>query len=463
MTMHARSQKALTTNPLKSSAPLGAAMAFLGVAGAIPLFHGSQGCTSFALVSMVRHFKEPIPLQTTAMNEVSTILGGADHVEEALLNLKARVKPTLIGLCTTALVETRGEDFAGDLRLIREKRAAELDGTEIVFASTPDFRGAVEEGWASAVTAMIESLVVEDERLPSGKRVNVLAGSHLTAGDIEALRDLIESFGLEPTILPDVSGALDGTVPDRWIATSYGGTQVEDIRRMGGARATLAIGLHMRGPARALETRTGVPFQLFEDLHTLDSIDRFVVALAQLSGRPVPKRIQRKRSQAVDAMLDCHFHVGGKRVAVAADPDLLLATARLLADMGADVAVAVSSTDASPALDLIPAEVVVGDLGDMEHLARVAGVDLIATHAHGRQAAERLGLPHERIGFPVFDRLGAAHRRSIGYEGLRDSVFSLANQFLARLHAPTPEDLAPRHLFPTETADDRFASLEAYC
>ena len=82
--------KSAAVNPLKASQPLGAAFAYLGVAGAVPLFHGSQGCTSFALVLFVRHFRESIPLQTTAMSEVSTILGGADHLEEAILNLKSR-------------------------------------------------------------------------------------------------------------------------------------------------------------------------------------------------------------------------------------------------------------------------------------------------------------------------------------------------------------------------------------
>ena len=151
--------RSLSTNPLKSSAPLGAAMAFLGVEGAVPLFHGSQGCTAFALVLLVRHFKEAIPLQTTAMNEVSTILGGADHVEEALLNLKKRMNPKLVGICSTALTETRGEDFEGDLRLILTRRAEELSGTEVVFASTPDFNGALEEGWSRATVALIDALV----------------------------------------------------------------------------------------------------------------------------------------------------------------------------------------------------------------------------------------------------------------------------------------------------------------
>ena len=38
--VHAR--KALATNPLKSSAPLGAALAYLGIDGAVPLLHGSR-------------------------------------------------------------------------------------------------------------------------------------------------------------------------------------------------------------------------------------------------------------------------------------------------------------------------------------------------------------------------------------------------------------------------------------
>ncbi len=37
-------------------------MAFLGLKGTMPLFHGSQGCTAFAKVVLVRHFREAIPL-----------------------------------------------------------------------------------------------------------------------------------------------------------------------------------------------------------------------------------------------------------------------------------------------------------------------------------------------------------------------------------------------------------------
>lgn len=435
--------KAAAVNPLKSSQPLGAAYAFLGVEASMPLFHGSQGCTSFALVLLVRHFKETIPLQTTAMDEVATILGGADHLEEALLNLKKRTNPKLIGVCTTALVETRGEDFAGDLALIRERRAKELEGTEIVLAQTPDFEGSIEEGWSKAVTAMIEGLVKPGKAARiDPARINILAGSHLTVADIETLRETVEAFGLEPTILPDISQALDGTVPDRWIPTTYGGTTIEAIRGMGRAAYTIAIGEHMRAPARRLLEMTDVPFTVFETLTALKPMDRFVALLAELSGRAVPVRVRRRRAQLTDAMLDGHFHFAGKKIAIAAEPDLLFAFAALFSGLGAEVVAAVTTTGHSPILEKVAAaSVQVGDLMDLEDAA--GGCDLLVTHSHGRQVADRLGVPLLRVGFPIFDRLGAQHRRTLGYEGTRDLIFEIANLFQAQLHAPTPEALNP--------------------
>jgi len=438
--------KAASVNPLKSSQPLGAAFAFLGVAGAVPLFHGSQGCTSFALVLFVRHFKEAIPLQTTAMDEVATILGGADHLEEAILNLKSRTKPALIGVCTTALVETRGEDFAGELTAIKSRRAAELAGTEIALAQTPDFDGAIEEGWSKAVKAMIEAIAQRGTaQQRNARRVNLLPGAHLSVADVEHLRAMVESHGLEPVILPDISGSLDGTVPASWVPTSYGGTSVEDIRTLGQARLTIAIGEHMRAPAARLAELTGVDYVLFRQLSGLKAIDRFVSLLGELSGRPAPEPIRRRRAQLQDALLDGHFHFSGKRIAIAAEPDLLYALATFFVGLGAEIHAAVSTTSGSKILEHIPCEAVkVGDLGDFEALAE--GADLLVTHSHGRQAAGRLGIPLLRVGFPVFDRLGSQHKLRVGYQGARDLIFEVANIFEGARHEPTPESLNPfRH------------------
>jgi nitrogenase molybdenum-iron protein NifN len=429
-------KKACAVNPLKMSAPVGASLAFLGVDRSLPLMHGSQGCTAFGLVIFVRHFKETIPLQTTAMSEVTTILGGLENIEQAILNICKRAKPDVIGLCTTGLTETRGDDVAGFLKLMHA-RHPELADLEVVFVSTPDYIGSLETGWAAAVTAMVEQLV-EPSKDPIPTQVNVLANCHLTPADIEELREIIESFNLQPVILPDLSGSLDGHIPDTFQPHTFGGTKLAEIRGMGRSAHTLVIGESMRGAAEALKVKTGVAYTMFDRLTGLEASDRFVECLMQLTGHPVTKKIRRQRSQLQDAMLDAHFHFGGKRVAVGAEPDLLFALAAFLTEMGADIAHAVTTVE-SPVLEKIVArELVIGDLEDLEK--RAAGCDLMVTHSQGRQAAQRLGIPFLRAGIPSFDRIGAAHKLSVGYRGTRDLTFEIANLMLANAHEPQPDD-----------------------
>lgn len=439
------SKKACAVNPLKSSTPLGAALAYLGIEGSVPLFHGSQGCTSFALVLAVRHFKEAIPLQTTAMNEASTVLGGADNLEQALVNLATRMKPTFIGVASTALVETRGEDFVGELKAIQKRQLPELAGVTVAFASTPDFEGALEDGWCRATCAVIEAMTEPGSppERAAARQINVLPGVHQTPADLEELRSVIESFGLEPVFVPDVSSSLDGTVPDAYVGTSLGGTRLAQVRALGAARHTFAIGEHMRAAAEALERRTGVPFTLFPTLTGLRGADELVATLTRLSERPAVDSLRRQRSQLVDAMMDAHFSFAGTRIAIGADPDLLYTLALLLHSLGAAVVVAVASTKNSPLLSELPCDkVLVGDLTDFEEAAVEAHAELLVTHSHGRMAAERLGLPLFRIGFPVFDRLGSQHRCSVGYRGTRQLVYELANTLLAQAHAKHPSDFA---------------------
>ena len=435
------SRKTLSTNPLKSSSPLGATLAYLGVAGSVPLLHGSQGCTSFALVLTVRHTKEAIPLQTTAIDEVATVMGGAQNLEEALLNLTKRMKPRFIGVATTALVETRGEDIAGDLSLILARRP-ELANVRVVLAKTPDFAGALEDGWSKAVTAIIDVIVEpRGAATPLYQQINLLPGVHQTAGDIEWMVETAESFGLIPVVLPDVSGSLDGTVPDHYVATTFGGTTVDAISRMGRAVHTVAIGEHMRAPGALLELRTGVPTTVLPTLTGLGPSDEFIGLLSRVSGRTTPLRLRRQRSQLLDAMLDGHFHFGGKRIAIAADPDLLTGMAGFFSSMGADIVTAIASTSNSPLLAAVPApHVLVGDLQDMEDSAAAGKADLLVTHSHGRQASDRLGIPLLRMGFPVFDRLGPMHRCTVGYRGTRSLIFEVANIVLSGLHEHTPDD-----------------------
>jgi nitrogenase molybdenum-iron protein NifN len=429
-------KKACAVNPLKMSAPIGAALAYLGVDRAMPVLHGSQGCTAFGLVVYVRHFKETIPLQTTAMNEVSTILGGLENIEQAIGNIYQRAKPALLGLASTGLTETKGDDVEGYLKLMRDKHP-EWEGMEVVYASTPDYVGSLETGWAAAVAAMVESLAEPaSERLPT--QVNILANCHLTPGDIEEIRDIVESFNLQPIILPDLSGSLDGHIPETFVPHTLGGTKVEEIRAMGRSCHTLVVGESMRGAAEMLKAKTGVDYTLFDRLTGLEASDHFIQRLMDLTGHPATKKVKKQRSQLQDAMLDGHFYFGGVKVAIGAEPDLLYALGSFLTEMGAEIEAAVTTVE-SPILEkLIAKELLVGDLEDLEQ--RAAHCGLLVTHSHGRQAAERLGIPFYRAGIPMFDRLGAAHKVTVGYRGTRELVFELANLLLANSHEPHPDD-----------------------
>ena len=436
-------KKACAVNPLKMSQPLGATLAFLGLDACMPVMHGSQGCTSFGLVLLVRHFKESIPLQTTAMNEVTSILGGYDNLEAALLNIRSRSAPKIIAICSTGLTETKGDDVDGYLVTARQRKP-ELADTEIVYVSTPDYVGGFEDGFKHAVTAIVKTLV---KPLPvKQSQVTLLPGSHLSPCDIDELREIIESFGLSVIVLPDISGSLDGHIPPDWRGTTLGGTTLKQIRAAGASACTLGVGEQTRAAAEALLAIAGTPLEIFPRLTGLEVNDSFLKKLAQLSGRPVSPKYRRQRSQLLDAMLDTHFYTGGVKVAIAAEPDLLLAVGSLLHEMGAELRCCVSPTK-SDAHALLPAdEVILGDLEDIERGA--ADCDLLVTHSHGRQAAERLKKPLLRIGFPVFDRIGNAQRCQVGYRGTMSLIFEIANLMIEQIehHHPNDWPLTPEAL-----------------
>ena len=457
MTTITSRKKAVAVNPLKLSQPLGASLAFLGLKGMMPLFHGSQGCTAFAKVVLVRHFREAIPLSTTAMSEVSTILGGEDNIESAILTLVEKAKPEVIGLLTTALTETRGDDMRGILKSFREKHP-ELDSLPIPFVSTPDYKGALEDGYAAAVKSIVTTDFGEPQTsatsswgsvsttslpLPlSGrgtqKQITVLAGSILSPGDVEEVKSIIAGFGLRAVVVPDISGSLDGHLEDDFRNTTSGGTTLEELRRLGESVFTIAIGESMRDAAIALQERYGTDFEIFPRLSGLQAVDSLIMRLAAIAHpseskggvepASVPPWCDRQRRQLQDAMLDTHFFLGGKNICLALEPDLLFQTSWLLQEMGSHVRGAVT-TSKSSILERLPIdEVVVGDLEDFEDLS--SGCDLLITNSHGVAISRRLGIPIYRMGYPVFDRLGNSRRCHVGYRGTMELLFEIGNIFL---------------------------------
>ncbi|YAI82419.1 MAG: nitrogenase iron-molybdenum cofactor biosynthesis protein NifN [cyanobacterium endosymbiont of Rhopalodia sterrenbergii] len=451
MTTVVNANKSLSVNPLKMSQPLGASLAFLGLKGMMPLFHGAQGCTAFAKVVLVRHFREAIPLSTTAMTEVTTILGGEENVEQAILTIVENNSPDIIGLLTTGLTETRGDDMKRILKTIRE-RNPELDSLPIVSVSTPDYSGSLQEGFASAV----EQIVALDYNAFPGEaslssvvypqpQVNILPGSFVSPGDMEEIKAIVEAFGLTPLAIPDLSRSLDGHLEDGYQTITGGGTTVAQLRSLPRSSFTLAVGESMRGAAKILEERFGTKYEVFPRLAGLEAVDSFLWRLSQIVTSRcdhhfpiipnIPALFQRQRRQLQDTILDTHFYFGGKKIALALEPDLLYQTAWLLNDMGAKVCAAVTTTKSTILENLPIGTVTIGDLEDLEDLA--VGSDLIITNSHGTALAERLSTPLYRMGYPVFDQLGNGQRCLVGYRGTMRFLFDVGN-ILLKEEANTP-------------------------
>lgn len=450
-------KKPMAVNPLKASQTMGAALAYLGFNRSMPLMHGSQGCTAFAKVFFVRHFREPIPLQTTAMDQVSSIMGADENIVEALRAISEKQKPALIGLCSTGLAETQGCDLSGSVGKFR-RQYPEFDKVAVVAANTPDFSGCFETGFAAAMKAIIDTLIPESER--AGRRprqVNVLCGTHLTPGDLEFICDSIESFGLRPLLIPDLSSSLDGHLPtEEYNSLTSGGLTLDELQTCSESRATLVIGESMNGVGTLLETRTGVPAHNFPHLHTLKEVDRWMMLLSELSGNSVPTRWRKHRSQLQDAMLDTHFMLGQLRVAIAADPDQLLAMHDLIVSMGGEVVTAVAPAK-GPALKTLAMPVVqIGDLEDLEADAREYRAQLLIGNSHLVEASHRLHIPVLRAGFPQYDYVGGFQRVWCGYRGIQQTLFDIANLKLSQ-----HEEIKPYHSIYAQKRDDEPAQRVA--
>ncbi|MDD2583165.1 MAG: bifunctional nitrogenase iron-molybdenum cofactor biosynthesis protein NifEN, partial [Desulfuromonadaceae bacterium] len=421
------SSKAATVNPQKNSPALGATMAYLGINNMLGLLHGAQGCSTFIRLQLSRHYKESIALNATAMSEDSAIFGGWENLKKGIGRVIEKFSPEVVGVMTTGLTETMGDDVH---KIIKEFRAEhpEHDAVPIIWASTPDYCGSMQEGYATAVEAIVGTL--SEGGTPVADQVNLLPGAHLTPADVEELKELIESFGLTVLCIPDISNAMDGHIDEVVSPLSTGGITVEDIKKGGRSVASLYVGDSLAKAALKLKEKFAIPAYGFTSLTGLAETDRFMEVLSAISGRPIPEKNRRWRSRLMDAMVDSHYQFGTKKVAIALESDNLKTLTGFLAGMGCEIQAALSATR-TRGLDALPsANVFVGDLEDLESAA--VGADLIVANSNGRQAAAKLKIgAHLRAGLPSFDRLGAHQKVWVGYRGTLNLVFETANLFQA--------------------------------
>jgi nitrogenase molybdenum-iron protein NifN len=453
-----------TRNACKLCAPLGACLAFRGVEGAVPFLHGSQGCSTYIRRYMISHFKEPVDIACSNFGETTAIFGGKQNLQVGLENVMRQYRPQLIGIATTCLAETIGDDvslFLHQIRREKEAAAAPGDGLftpratpPLVCVSTPSYAGSHAEGFHAAVRALVAALAEGsdscDDPSTTDSRVNLMPGM-VSPADIRHLRELLADFGLAATVVPDYSDTLDGPAWQEYRQIPPGGTPIDALRAMGSARATIELGStwDSRQTAGALlADRHGVPRHELPLPIGVCLTDALCEALEQITGRPTPEKHEAERGRLIDAMVDAHKYVFGKRAVVYGEPDLVVGLAGLLAEIGVVPAICASGAStgrlreavAAVAPDVI-AEVNVledVDFSDIEEQAADAKIDLVVGNSKGFKLSKKLGVPLVRVGFPIHDRIGGPRLMHVGYRGAQQLFDRIANALLEAKQSGSP-------------------------
>jgi len=429
-----------TTNACKLCTPLGAALAFRGIEGAIPFLHGSQGCATYMRRYIISHFREPMDIASSALGEKHAIHGGGPNLKKGLLNAMQKYGATVLGVATTCLTETIGDDVA---RLLHEFRAefADLPLAELVHVSTPSYNGTHMDGFHDAVRAVAEQLCIE--RAPAHGGVNLMPG-FVSPADIRHLRALCRAFGLTPLILPDISETLDGPALLDYAPIPSGGTPVSGIRAMSGALASLELGRCLAGRATAgtsLQDRFNVPLHSLGLPLGIRETDALVRALEEISGRPAPEQLAQERGRLVDSLVDGHKYVSGLRAVVYGEEDLVVGLCAWLSEIGVRPVLAATGAKhrdlearvLAACGDLVREKPVVregADFQDIAEEARTLSPDLLVGHSKGYRYAREWGVPLLRVGFPLHDRFGGQRLLHVGYRGAQSLFDSLVNLVL---------------------------------
>lgn len=422
------SSKPLSVNPFRISQPVGGVLALQGIYRSVPILHGAQGCTESVTTVLSRHYREPISIQHVAVHEQNLIFGGEADIHEMLGMVMTKHAPDVIGLIGTSLTAVVGADL---LRAAESyaKSHKELFRDKLLFGLyLPDYEGSMESGYAQTVYALMKRTLQVTGRLGRKRkrnRINLLPGAHLTPGDVMELKEIIASFGIEVIVLPDLSSSLTGHLMTGYTPLSRGGVPLDYLREMLTSAHTLALGRSMEPCARMLSEELQIPYVVFNGVTGLQETDEFFLFLRQFSQNEGPNKYRWQRQFLLDCMLDTRSVFRGKSILAALEPDHLVALYQCLAEMGVKRFSSVISS-ASPAAELIPGEVQIGDLDDLERMA-AEGADLWISNSYGEKTARSNKIPYIPLGFPIFGRFGSPAVVTAGYRGTAELLHTIAN------------------------------------
>lgn len=428
-------KKFAVVNPSKICQPMGAVQALLGVKDTMPVIHGSQGCSTYMRFQLTRHFREPIEVASTSLSEKTVIYGGEFNLMKALKNITEKQTPRMIVVASSCLTETIGDDMEG---IIEKFKDANLDKDLpiIIPVSTPSYTESHIEGYNRTVKALVEHLATKTA--PNDK-INIITGN-LCPADVTQVKDILKTLKCDSIILTDTSENLDGPLTEETLSLYEGGTSVDEIEDTANSLGTIALSKHTNSAGTFLEKKFSVKSIAGPLPAGLENTDEFIKSLCSLGDYEIPNSLEKDRGRLLDAMVDAHSYNYHRKVAIFGDPDFVSGMTRFTAEMGMIPSVLCTGAKSKTFTDdvnfishekgISPVVLAGGDLYDMHMAIKEVGADILIGNSYGASMAKEENIPLFRVGFPIFDRVGAQRISVLGYKGGIEFVDRLTNTIL---------------------------------
>lgn len=431
----------LTVNPCKMCKPMGGATAFMGIEGCMTILHGSQGCSTYIRRHMATHYNEPIDIASSSLTEHGTVYGGEKNLIQGIKNLIKLYSPKAVGIMTTCLAETIGEDI---VRIISKIDENDLNSARLITSSTAGYSGTHTDGFESTVKAIVEQLAKNTEK---NNKLNVVA-CEMSPADIRHIKEILGLFGADYILLPDISENLDKPYKNEYERTPKGGTKLTDIEKMAGAAHTISFGLfteEKNSAAFYLYEKFGIPYTICPMPCGLENTDIFIRALKKITGKEIPAVLREQRGRLLDAMIDSHKYCAHARAAVFGEPELVYGIISLCAENGIMPLISATGRRCKKFKQTITEKIeplakfkfqesyFVSDNCDFAEIERQADIftpNILIGSSDGRRIEEKKDIPLLRTGFPIHDRAGGQRQLKTGYLGTLNLIDSAVNIIL---------------------------------
>ena len=431
------SYRNVNENPCNMCMPMGGILALKGIEQSMVIVHGSQGCSTYMRRHIAEHFNEPVDVGSSSLNEKGTIYGGEKNLRLALDNIIKVYHPEVIGIVTTCLAETIGEDIeriTGKYLLDRG-----LDGFPIITASTPGYGGSHFEGYFFTLKRVIMQLA---EGSSKNNKVNIII-PNMSPADIRELKRIMEQMNIEYVVCPDFSDTLDRPFSKPYTKMSAGGTKLADIKMMGGGLATIQMGVTIDdslSPGKYLEDEFDVPLYNIPIPIGVENTDLFLNTLAKITGKVIPENLQSERGRLLDGMIDSHKYNFPGRCVIFGEPEMVYAVTKTCLENGVFPAVIATGSQAGKLNELLGA--VLADASESSNIlietdfanilaaSQEAKINIAIGPSDGRYLTEKGEIPLVRLGFPIHDRVGGQRLLSVGYTGTMMLLDRITNTLL---------------------------------